>query len=129
MSVGAGPAQSWCKQGLCLRTTVANVDCVQIPPISSKQGSESDNLIRVRRISATEAARGFADLLDEVEATGESVVIERRGKAVATIGPAPVANGARVLEVLSDAEPDPDWLEELWELRRTVGPPQDRWSE
>ncbi|MBJ7471660.1 MAG: type II toxin-antitoxin system Phd/YefM family antitoxin, partial [Solirubrobacteraceae bacterium] len=41
----------------------------------------------MRRISATEAARGFADLLDDVEATGESVVIERRGKAVATIGP------------------------------------------
>lgn len=83
----------------------------------------------MKRISATDAARGFADLLDAIEATGEPVVIMRRGKAVATIGPAPVATGAELLALLRATPPDPEWAEELRELRQGVGPAPDRWSE
>ncbi len=85
----------------------------------------------MKRVTATTAARGFSELLDEAERTGGAVVIERHGKAVATIGPPPAreGNGWRLLEVLAASPADPAWQRELDELRAWVGPPQDRWSE
>ncbi len=51
-------------------------------------------------MTATEASRSFAALLDEVE-RGETVVVTRGGKRVASIGPTSVGNGAEVLELLA----------------------------
>ncbi|MFD4444449.1 type II toxin-antitoxin system Phd/YefM family antitoxin [Nocardia sp. NPDC058519] len=47
----------------------------------------------MKEISATEAARAFARVLDEAEA-GEEFVITRKGVCVARLLPAPRANGA-----------------------------------
>jgi prevent-host-death family protein len=59
----------------------------------------------VRTVTATEASRAFAALLDEVE-HGETVVVTRGGKRIATIGPAGAGNGAAVRELLLGASPD-----------------------
>ncbi len=47
----------------------------------------------MRTISATEASRGFSDLLDAIE-RGESVVITRGNKPVAEVRPVPGRTGA-----------------------------------
>jgi len=54
----------------------------------------------MRTVTATEASRSFAALLDEVE-RGETVVVTRGGKRIASIGPASVGNGAEVLALLA----------------------------
>ena len=46
-------------------------------------------------ISATEAARNFADLLDAVEHRGETFTIVRRGKPIASLQPTRVRPGGR----------------------------------
>jgi prevent-host-death family protein len=68
-------------------------------------------------ITATEASRSFADLLDAVEHRGESFVIVRRGKVIAQLEPARVASGARAKDVLRRHRIDPAWGEEVTELR------------
>jgi antitoxin (DNA-binding transcriptional repressor) of toxin-antitoxin stability system len=90
--------------------------------------AESDNLICVRRVSATEAARRFSDLLDQVERDGETFVVERRGRAVASIAPAAVVTGRTVKDVLRSQDPDPAWARELIELRRSLAPEERRWN-
>jgi prevent-host-death family protein len=59
----------------------------------------------MRTVTATEASRAFAALLDEVE-HGETVVVTRGGKRIATIGPAGAGNGAAVRGLLLGAVPD-----------------------
>jgi prevent-host-death family protein len=83
----------------------------------------------LKQLSATEAARGFSDLLDRVERTGESVVVLRHGRPVATIGPPSRGNGKALLDLLRAHRPDPDLVDEVRELREFVGPPQDRWPD
>lgn len=80
-------------------------------------------------MTATDAARRFADVLDQVENAGESFVVVRRGKAVATIGPAAEHSGRDLKRVLSSHAPDPDWSKDLRELRKTLGPQTDRWHD
>jgi prevent-host-death family protein len=83
----------------------------------------------MRRVSATEAARRFSDLLDQVERDGETFVVERRGRAVASIAPAAAVTGRTVKEVLRSQDPDPGWVRELIELRRSLAPEERRWSD
>ena len=83
----------------------------------------------MRRMTATEAARGFADLLDSVERTGETVLVERRGKAVVSISPAAPASGRAVKELLRGAEADLDWASELAGLRRTLVTEDRDWND
>jgi prevent-host-death family protein len=59
----------------------------------------------MRTATATEASRAFAALLDEVE-HGETVVVTRGGKRIATIGPASAGNGAAVRGLLLDGVSD-----------------------
>lgn len=54
----------------------------------------------MRTVTATEASRSFAALLDEVE-RGETVVVTRGGKRIASIGPASTGNGSEVLALLA----------------------------
>ncbi|KAB2860240.1 MAG: type II toxin-antitoxin system Phd/YefM family antitoxin [Bauldia sp.] len=82
----------------------------------------------MRRLSATEAARRFSDLLDTIERTGETVVVERRGRPVASITPAPELSGRAVKELLGAHEADPGWAAELKELREGLRPEERSWS-
>lgn len=83
----------------------------------------------MRQLSATDAARKFSDLLDSVESEGETFVVVRRGRAIATIGPASAGTGRAIKDVLRTRRPDPAWAGELQELRRAVGPGTDPWRE
>ena len=83
----------------------------------------------MRQLSATDAARKFSDVLDSVESEGETFVVVRRGRAVATIGPATAGTGRALKDVLRARRPDPDWAGELRELRKAVGPGADPWHD
>lgn len=83
----------------------------------------------LKQLSATDAARRFSEVLDRVEQTGESVVIVRHGRAVATIGPAGVGTGKALKEALRANPPDPDWADEVRALRDFIGPAQNRWPD
>ncbi|WP_147915739.1 type II toxin-antitoxin system Phd/YefM family antitoxin [Ruania zhangjianzhongii] len=54
----------------------------------------------MREITASEASRSFSAVLDSAE-HGETIVVTRAGKRVATIAPAPAANGAALREVFT----------------------------
>jgi len=82
----------------------------------------------MRRLTATEAARRFSDLLDRVERHGETFVVERRGRAVASIQPAAVVNGRTVKDLLRAQKPDAGWERELEDLRGIVRPDERRWN-
>lgn len=71
-------------------------------------------------VTATEASRRFADLLDGVEHRGESYTIVRRGRVVAQLEPAHSASGSDVKALLRRHPPDPAWSRELAELRADV---------
>jgi antitoxin (DNA-binding transcriptional repressor) of toxin-antitoxin stability system len=90
---------------------------------------ESDNLICVRRVSATEAARQFSDLLDQVEREGETFVVERRGRAVASIAPAAAVSGRAVKDLLRSRPSDPGWARELAELRGLLEREERGWND
>ncbi|MBT3246342.1 MAG: type II toxin-antitoxin system Phd/YefM family antitoxin [Actinobacteria bacterium] len=70
-------------------------------------------------VSATEASRNFADLLDAVEHGDETFTIVRRGRVIAQLGAPPRANGAALKAVLRAHRPDPAWIDDLrsvWDL-------------
>lgn len=71
-------------------------------------------------ISATHAARHFADLLDGVEHRSEHYTIVRRGKAVAHLEPVSGGRGADVKSLLRRHRPDAAWSKDLTELRELV---------
>ena len=71
-------------------------------------------------ITATEAARSFADLLDAVEHRGERFTIVRRGKAIASLEPITEGHGADVKELLRRHRPDSDWSHDLAAVRSVV---------
>lgn len=68
-------------------------------------------------ITATDAARNFADLLDAIEHRGERYTIVRRGRAVARLEPVPSGNGAEVKSLLRRHAPDVDWADDLDAVR------------
>lgn len=59
----------------------------------------------MRTVTATEASRSFAAILDDAE-RGQVVVVTRGGRRIATIGPANAGNGAEVLALLKETAPD-----------------------
>lgn len=71
-------------------------------------------------VSATEAARNFADLLDAIEHRGEHFTIVRRGKAVAHLEPMHRGRGEDVKALFRRHRPDPDWAEDLRGVRDLV---------
>ena len=90
---------------------------------------KSDNLISVRQITATEAARRFSEVLDEVEHTGATFVITRGGRAVASLGPAPAGNGGALRTVLRRHRADPAWADEIREVRRLLIDSEPPWPD
>lgn len=71
-------------------------------------------------VTATDAARKFADLLDSVEHDGERYTIIRHGRAVAQIGPISRGRGSETKELLRRNGPDSEWAASLDELRALV---------
>jgi antitoxin (DNA-binding transcriptional repressor) of toxin-antitoxin stability system len=68
-------------------------------------------------VSATDAARNFADLLDAIEHRGEHFTIVRRGKAIAHLEPMNRGLGGDVKALLRRHRPDSEWASELVEFR------------
>ncbi|MCL2464322.1 MAG: type II toxin-antitoxin system prevent-host-death family antitoxin [Micrococcales bacterium] len=67
----------------------------------------------MRIITATEAARGFSRLLDQV-ADGESVTITRGGHAIATLSPAKTCTGRALRAALAGLPPlDDEFVENM----------------
>ena len=84
------------------------------------------------RISATEAARSFSELMNRVRYRGESFVVERGGKPICEILPArpPKFSGAELASLLRSLPmPDEEYLmivEELITRQPTVA--KSRWQ-
>lgn len=77
------------------------------------------------KLSATEASRGFSDLLNRVGG-GEQIEIVRSGATIAIISPAHahIVAGRRLLEVLEDLPAlDDDFAADVAAARGSVGPP------
>ena len=75
-------------------------------------------------MTATEASRQFATLLDQVE-RGETVVLTRGGRRIASIGPVAAGNGAELLDLLRTAEVDAQFADDVRAARdiaALVGP-------
>jgi prevent-host-death family protein len=68
-------------------------------------------------VTATEAARRFADLLDAVEHDGERYTITRRGKVVAHIEPVTRGRGNDAKALLRRHRPDSAWTDDLDKVR------------
>ena len=73
-------------------------------------------------VSATDASRNFADLLDAVEHDGASFTIVRRGKVIAELHPAALASGAKVKDLLRRHRADDAWADEVAALRSKLEP-------
>jgi antitoxin (DNA-binding transcriptional repressor) of toxin-antitoxin stability system len=71
-------------------------------------------------VTATDAARNFADILDAIEHRGEHFTIVRRGRAVAHLEPMNRGRGADVKELLRRHHPDRAWAKDLDALRELV---------
>ena len=74
----------------------------------------------MRQITATEAARRFSEVLDEVEHAGATFVITRGGRAVASLGPAAAGNGGALRDLLRRHRPDSAWAKDIREVRRLL---------
>lgn len=81
----------------------------------------------MKRLSATEAARTFSDVLDAVEADGETFLVLRHGRPVARIEPAPGLQGDAVKSLLRRAPDDSDWVDEVRRVRASTEIEERRW--
>lgn len=80
----------------------------------------------MKTMTATEASRSFAALLDEAE-RGETVVVTRGGRRIATIGPASAGNGAIVAELLDSATVDEDFATDIEAARQMAVSQESAW--
>ena len=71
-------------------------------------------------VTATEASRRFADLLDGVEHRGERYTIVRRGRIIAQLGPADTTSGGQAKALLRRHRIDRAWRDEIDALRDDV---------
>jgi len=79
------------------------------------------------RISATECARRFSELMNRVRYRGESFIVERRGKPVCEILPAQPTrfSGKELADLLrSLPKPDEDYLAQIEKLSAKQSEPQ-----
>ena len=73
----------------------------------------------MRVMTATEASRSFAALLDEVE-RGQTIVVTRGGRRVAAIGPVSASNGAAVKTLLAGRAVDDEFAADVLAARDAV---------
>ena len=80
-------------------------------------------------ISATEASRRFADLLDAVEHRGETFTVVRRGRTVATIAPVRSGTIADLRRIFEEHPLDSEFEHDVRDgLRAIDQAPRDPWS-
>lgn len=80
-------------------------------------------------MTATQAARSFSDVLNQV-AAGAEVEVTRSGVPVAVIAPprGRLLSAARFRELIASAPPiDEDFAADVRAIRIAVGPPPDPW--
>ena len=73
-------------------------------------------------ITATDAARRFADLLDAIEHRGEHFTIVRRGRAIAQLEPVSRGRGADAKALLRRHRPDTAWSRDVEAVRSLLEP-------
>jgi prevent-host-death family protein len=81
------------------------------------------------RMTATDAARSFSEVLNRV-AAGEEIEVTRSGAAVAVIAPpkAQLISAERFRELINSApKPDAEFAEAVRASRASVEPPMDSW--
>jgi prevent-host-death family protein len=81
------------------------------------------------RLSATDVARRFSEILNRV-AAGEEIEVTRAGAPVAVIAPprVRVMDAARFRDVLAEAPPvDDDFAADVRAIRTEAGPPENPW--
>jgi prevent-host-death family protein len=81
------------------------------------------------RMSATEAARTFSDVLNRV-AAGDEIEVTRNGAPVAVIGrpQGQFVAAERFRELMATAPtPDDDFAADLRAARSGIGPPETAW--
>jgi prevent-host-death family protein len=71
-------------------------------------------------VSATWAARNFAELLDAVEHKGARIRIARRGRVIAQIEPVAKGRGAVVKSLLKRHPNDAHWMESIRDVRELM---------
>jgi len=82
------------------------------------------------RMTATEAARSFSELLNRV-AEGEEIQVTRNGAEVAVISPSKsrLMSAERFRELIATAPlPDERFLDDVRAARESIGPPEDAWQ-
>ena len=80
----------------------------------------------MRTMTATDASRAFAALLDDAE-RGETIIITRGGRRIATVGPADLSNGSEVVELLSHATVDEGFARDVAAAREAVELTEPAW--
>jgi prevent-host-death family protein len=80
----------------------------------------------MRTMTATEASRSFAAVLDEAE-RGETIIITRGGRRIATVGPVDVSNGSDVVALLAYGRPDEDFAHDVAAAREAVELTEPAW--
>jgi prevent-host-death family protein len=84
-------------------------------------------------MTATEVSRSFSDVLNRVNA-GEEIEVTRNGATIAVISPPRplrLLPPERIREIFASLPPsDDEFLNDLEEIRRSVGPPPtgDPWG-
>lgn len=84
----------------------------------------------MKDLTATEVARNFSDVLDEVERDREPVMIHRRGKPVAVLQPLEgTPNGDRVLEAITKYHVDDEFWDDVLRARTFLVEPDPVWRD
>ncbi|HET6858655.1 MAG TPA: type II toxin-antitoxin system prevent-host-death family antitoxin [Streptomyces sp.] len=73
----------------------------------------------MKTMTATEVSRNFASVLDRAE-RGETIVITRGGRRLATLAPAPAGNGAALKDFIGAHRPDPGFAEDVASARELL---------
>ena len=80
----------------------------------------------MRTMTATDASRAFAALLDEAE-RGETIIITRGGRRIATVGPVDVSNGSDVVALLAYSPADDEFASDVEAAREAVESSEPAW--
>lgn len=83
----------------------------------------------MERLSATEVARRFSEMLNRV-AAGEEIEVTRAGAPVAVLVPPRLRllSAERFRELLASAPPvDDAFVRDVRAIRESVGPPESSW--
>ena len=102
-------------------------------PVPRSASTQVPSRTAVRTVTATEAARRFAALVDEVRRTGRVVLVTQHGRPVCRIAPPPGPESTveSLIEALaSGPRVDPDFLEAVETITRTQPRlPRSPWDE